>query len=155
LLKVVAGNDQCLIELTTWGDGDEPLTIATQAGLVPFGAWQAHHTFVYKDDEFGESRLSARVTTSPEALRWLAHAVVHAEHVTSVCDEFRLYLLNPLTETLVHPYDDRGADVYTPRIGQLRTFYERFGAWLLPYNRDGADRMMTEGVIPSWPDPLG
>ena len=119
-------------------------------------AWERRRVLVERDEDYEwvEWRLSSNVLPNTDALRWLAKVAVLNDHGGHEGQSFRFYLMNPRTQVLIHPYDDRGADVYASTVEELRPFYNRFGAWLLDQDRSGADEMMSGGQLPSWPDPL-
>lgn len=52
----------------------------------------------------------------------------------------QVYLINPATGLMVHPYDDRGMDVVGTSREALRQLYTAHHAWLLDYDRETMDR---------------
>ncbi|UOD29226.1 DUF3885 domain-containing protein [Massilia violaceinigra] len=52
----------------------------------------------------------------------------------------QVYLINPATGLMAHPYDDRGMDVVGTSHEALRQLYTAHHAWLLDYDRETMDR---------------
>lgn len=70
-------------------------------------------------------------------LLWCAVATDFARlHPNPYC---KVYLVNPRSKLIVHPYDDRGIDIIgdKPALGEL---YRKHEAWLLDYDREAMDR---------------
>lgn len=51
-----------------------------------------------------------------------------------------IYLIQPASGILLHPYDDRGLDVICRDSTRLQALYEKRRAWLLDYDRKVMDR---------------
>ncbi|QDQ88494.1 DUF3885 domain-containing protein [Alcaligenaceae bacterium SJ-26] len=65
-----------------------------------------------------------------------------ATDLGTVCPnpQCRVYLIQPASGILLHPYDDRGMDVICRDSTRLRPLYEKHHAWLLDYDRDAMER---------------
>lgn len=50
-----------------------------------------------------------------------------------------IYLINPQSGILIHPYDDRGLDVICRTPSRLKRLYVEHNAWLLDYDRATMD----------------
>lgn len=56
----------------------------------------------------------------------------------------QVYLINPASGLMVHPYDDRGMDVVGTNREALRQLYSTHYAWLLGYDLDTMDRTFAQ-----------
>ncbi|NHZ64887.1 DUF3885 domain-containing protein [Massilia genomosp. 1] len=56
----------------------------------------------------------------------------------------RVYLINPASGLMVHPYDDRGMDVVGTNHEALRQLYCTHYAWLLEYDLETMDRTFAQ-----------
>jgi hypothetical protein len=54
-----------------------------------------------------------------------------------------IYLINPVSGVLIHPYDDRGMDVLCRNPVPLKSLYDRHNSWLLDYNREAMDETFS------------
>ncbi|WP_346837023.1 DUF3885 domain-containing protein [Microbulbifer sp. SAOS-129_SWC] len=53
----------------------------------------------------------------------------------------KVHLVNLESQILVHPYDDRGMDIYSTDAKLMQNLFDRFNSYLLDYDRD-----IMEGV---------
>lgn len=51
----------------------------------------------------------------------------------------QVYLIDPVSRVIVHPYDDRGMDVVCGESAVLQALYEKHQHWLLDYDRAAMD----------------
>lgn len=51
----------------------------------------------------------------------------------------QIYLVDPVSRVIVHPYDDRGMDVVCGEPPVLQALYEKHQHWLLDYDRTAMD----------------
>lgn len=56
----------------------------------------------------------------------------------------RVYLINPLSNIILHMYDDRGLDLIGSSKSGLSAIYRNFNAWILDYDRDRIDRIFSQ-----------
>lgn len=81
--------------------------------------------------------------------RYFYHAAAgefpfHAVLKRAFCWKYDIYLYNRTKKLLLHPYDDRGADLIGPDADSLRPFYTRLQDLLLDWDREEMARKFRE-----------
>ena len=56
----------------------------------------------------------------------------------------RVYFFSPSNQSCFNIYDDRGCDIWSNSIKELRPIYEKLNDWILDYNRKEIDEMFEK-----------
>lgn len=56
----------------------------------------------------------------------------------------RVYFFSPKNQTGFNIYDDRGCDIWSNEIKELKPIYENLNSWILDYNRNEIDDMFEK-----------
>jgi len=56
----------------------------------------------------------------------------------------RVYFFSTQSQTCFNIYDDRGCDIWSNSIEQLKPLYENLNTWILDYNREEIDQMFKK-----------
>lgn len=54
-----------------------------------------------------------------------------------------IFFINTTKNLIFHMYDDRGLDIIASDVESLRPIYTRFNDWILAFNREEIDKMMS------------
>jgi hypothetical protein len=55
----------------------------------------------------------------------------------------RIYFINRTRNLIFHMYDDRGLDIISPQVDNLRDLYETHNDWILDYNREEINKTFS------------
>ena len=56
----------------------------------------------------------------------------------------RVYFINQTRNIILHMYDDRGLDLISPQVANLRPIYEAHGSWVLEHDRRSIERVFEQ-----------
>ncbi len=103
-------------------------------GLLPYPQKPAVRAYQIEYSE-GETYTISWAIISPSSIsrECLFKAIANQDHGAAPSVRGRIYVLDPLTEILLHMYDDRGMDVIASTAAPLLELKSQFGTWV---NRD-------------------
>lgn len=64
--------------------------------------------------------------------------------ISALCSN--VYFVNAEHAVLYYLYDDRSADIAARDRAQLQKLYQKYGGWILPYDRDRIDRLFLNRI---------
>jgi hypothetical protein len=76
--------------------------------------------------------------------RLIFSAIANADHGRSPAISSRVYLINLVSNVILHMYDDRGLDLIASRKDALSKVYRDFNSWILDYDRAQINRTFAD-----------
>lgn len=143
--RVFSPSDMCIVVAQDWPEENRHPWLAAVLPLFDFaqgngvGLEAPHGQLEAQDEEEPE--------VGPHTLTWVEQpvrtfqcelvfeAIANADHARRPAISSRVYLINPLTNIILHMYDDRGLDLISANKGALCSLYSDFNLWLLDYDR--------------------
>jgi hypothetical protein len=143
--SIFVPGDVCIVVSQDWPDCDTPhhgqthLSVLSDFGINQSVGLRPQDGCIQMQDVDGVGicTLTWFVQAARDfQYRSILEGIANADHARFPALSGRIYFVNPLTNVIMHMYDDRGLDVIATTKPALAPLYRDFKSWVLDYDRN-------------------